>query len=136
MPIVTAVKLGFFNYVNYKGRARRADFWWWVLASRLGQLVASGIGDAVGTLFFCAVLLPSIMFGIRRMHDVNKSGWWVLIPVAPFMSVFFIDQLSFRLVSFLLFFAIIAMILNIIFWAQPSDAGVNRFGPPAPPANF
>ena len=107
MPIVTAVKLGFFNYVNYKGRARRADFWWWVLASRLGQLVASGIGNAVGGLFFFAVLLPSIMFGIRRMHDVNKSGWWILLPIG-----------------------------NIIFWAQPGDASSNRFGPPAPPTNF
>jgi uncharacterized membrane protein YhaH (DUF805 family) len=107
MPIVTAVKLGFFNYVIYKGRARRGDFWWWVLASRLGQAVASYVSDGVGLLFFFAVLLPSIMFGIRRMHDVNRSGWWILLPIG-----------------------------NLIFWAQPGDVSINRFGPPAPPANF
>ena len=107
MPIVTAVKLGFLNYVNYKGRARRGDFWWWFLASRLGQLIASATSEGLGALFFFAVLLPSIMFCIRRMHDVDRSGWWFLCPF-----------------------------VNLYFFVQPSDGGINRFGPPAPPTSF
>ena len=107
MPIVTAVKLGFVNYINYKGRARRNDFWWWMLFTIVGQLLVAGVSTSAGNLFSAAIFLPQIMFGIRRMHDVNKSGWWILFPIG-----------------------------NLIFWAQPSDAGVNRFGPPAPPANF
>ena len=107
MPIVTAVKLAFVNYINYKGRARRNDFWWWMLFTVVVQLLVSEVSTSAGNLFSAVIFLPQIMFGIRRMHDVNKSGWWILLPIG-----------------------------NLIFWAQPSDAGVNRFGPPAPPANF
>jgi uncharacterized membrane protein YhaH (DUF805 family) len=107
MPIVTAVKLAFVNYINYKGRARRNDFWWWMLFTVVVQLLVSEVSTSAGNLFSAVIFLPQIMFGIRRMHDVNKSGWWILLPIG-----------------------------NLIFWAQPGDTGVNRFGPPAPPANF
>lgn len=107
MPIVTAVKLGFVNYINYKGRARRNDFWWWMLFTVVAQLLVSEVSTSAGNLFSAVIFLPQIMFGIRRMHDVNKSGWWILFPIG-----------------------------NLIFWAQPSDVSINRFGPPAPPANF
>ena len=75
MPIVTAVKLAFVNYINYKGRARRNDFWWWMLFTVVAQLLISGVSTSGGNLFSAAIFLPQIMFGIRRMHDVNKSGW-------------------------------------------------------------
>ncbi|MEI6743459.1 MAG: DUF805 domain-containing protein [bacterium] len=107
MPIVTAVKLGFFNYVNYKGRARRGDFWWWILFTIVAQYLVSAANASAGNIVSTALVLPQIMFGIRRMHDCNKSGWWILFPV-----------------------------VNLIFWAQPGDASTNRFGPPAPPTNF
>ncbi len=107
MPIVTAVKLAFVNYINYKGRARRNDFWWWMLFTVVVQLLVAGVSTSAGNLFSAVIFLPQIMFGIRRMHDVNKSGWWILLPIG-----------------------------NLIFWAQPGDVSINRFGPPAPPANF
>jgi uncharacterized membrane protein YhaH (DUF805 family) len=107
MPIVTAAKLGFYNYVNYKGRARRADFWWWILFTIVSQYLVSAVSSSVGNIFSTILFLPQIMFAIRRMHDVNKSGWWILLPIG-----------------------------NIIFWAQSGDASSNRFGPPAPPTNF
>ena len=108
MPIIAAAKLGFFNYVNYKGRAHRADFWWWTLFAVLSQFLISRASLVIGGYYFLALLLPSIMFSIRRMHDVDRSGWWNICP----------------------------FLVPLYFLVQPGDAGINRFGPPAPPTNF
>lgn len=75
------------NYAGFEGRARRSEFWYFVLftiiiAAILGfidgmiGLVTIGIAD----IFSLAVLVPSIAVGIRRMHDIGKSGWFILIP--------------------------------------------------------
>lgn len=104
MPIVTAVRIGFQNYVNFRTRARRADFWWWFLFVVVGEVILSSISSNLGNLFALATVLPHIMFGIRRMHDTNRRGWWVLFPI-----------------------------VNLVFWAQPGTQGENRFGPPPPP---
>lgn len=76
------------NYVNFEGRARRAEYWQFVLVNVLISIVLSIIDLSVGlksfginNLYSLAVLLPSIAVGIRRMHDVGKSGWFLLIPI-------------------------------------------------------
>ena len=104
MPIVIAIKTGFLNYVNFRTRARRADFWWWFLFIVVGEVILSNVSDDLANIFGLITILPHIMFGIRRMHDTNRSGWWLLLPI-----------------------------VNLVFWAQPGTDGVNRFGPPPPP---
>ena len=104
MPLIAAVKLGFMNYTNPRGRARRADFWWWFLFVLVVELVLSSVSNSLATVFSIATFLPYIMYGIRRMHDTNHVGWWVLCPI-----------------------------VNLVFWATPGDQGENRFGPPPPP---
>ena len=99
-------------YAQITGRASRSEYWWFVLFTAIASGAAGALdvlfpGDLLQTLFGLATLIPGIVLGIRRMHDVNKSGWWILLPIG-----------------------------NIIFWAQPGDASTNRFGPPAPPTNF
>lgn len=74
------------NYANFNGRARRAEYWWFFLASLIAsivlQIIDSIIGMAIlGTIYSLAVLIPSIAVAIRRMHDVGKSGWFILIPI-------------------------------------------------------
>lgn len=74
------------NYANFNGRARRAEYWWFFLAnvivSIVLQIIDSIIGMAIlGTIYSLAVLLPGIAVAIRRMHDVGKSGWFILIPI-------------------------------------------------------
>ncbi|UZR93469.1 DUF805 domain-containing protein [Chondrinema litorale] len=74
------------NYVDFNGRARRSEFWYFTLFNFLIYVGLLVISYVIGTSFlfnlYClAVLLPSIAVGIRRMHDVGKSGWFVLIPV-------------------------------------------------------
>ena len=86
-----AVKLGFTRYVDFSGRSSRAEFWWWFLfGSILGLvgfivdigagLIVSGIG-VVGLIFALVLLIPNLAIGVRRLHDVNRSGWWLLGPI-------------------------------------------------------
>ena len=78
-----AIGLGFKNYVNFSGRATRAEYWWWVLFVFLGGVV-TGIIDSFGIgvtqgLFNLATLIPGLALGARRLHDIGKSGWWQLL---------------------------------------------------------
>ncbi|MEY3615784.1 MAG: hypothetical protein RLZZ518_785 [Actinomycetota bacterium] len=104
MSFVDAIKSGFRNYANFKGRAGRSEYWWFFLFSLIVQSAASGFGSAFGNLASIAFLLPSIAVGVRRMHDTGHRGWWMLFPI-----------------------------VNIVFAATKSDPAANRFGPPPPP---
>lgn len=106
-----AVTLFFTNYVNFSGRSNRGEYWWAFLAIFLISLglsildMALGIG-LLGGLFSLATLLPGLAIGARRLHDIDKSGWWLLIGLIP-------------LVGFLVL---------IYFFVQPPNPGPNRFG--------
>jgi uncharacterized membrane protein YhaH (DUF805 family) len=74
------------NYANFNGRARRSEYWYFALFSTIISLILTYAGAAAGTsmlgnIYSLAVLIPSIAVGVRRMHDVGKSGWFVLIPI-------------------------------------------------------
>jgi len=104
MSFADAIKAGFRNYANFKGRAMRSEYWWWALFSFLAQAAAGTVAESIGNLVSIALLLPSISAGVRRMHDVDRSGWWILFPI-----------------------------YNIVLLAKRSNTGENRFGPPEPP---
>lgn len=74
------------KYVDFNGRARRSEYWYFVLFNIIFSIVLAVIDGAMniailGTIYSLGVLLPSIAVAIRRMHDVNKSGWFCLIPI-------------------------------------------------------
>ncbi|UEG48634.1 DUF805 domain-containing protein [Ferruginibacter lapsinanis] len=76
------------NYANFEGRARRKEYWYFTLFSILISIVISFIDAAIGStigilglIFSFGTLIPSIAVGVRRMHDVGKSGWYLLIPI-------------------------------------------------------
>ncbi len=74
------------NFAQFNGRARRAEYWYFVLFNFIISLaltftgMASGAGDWLANIYSLIVLIPSIAVGVRRMHDVGKSGWFLLIP--------------------------------------------------------
>jgi uncharacterized membrane protein YhaH (DUF805 family) len=83
------------NYANFKGRSTRADYWWVCLANFLIGFVLgfisgiipdlAGLLSLVSTLYSLAVLVPTLALIVRRLHDINKSGWsylFCLIPLA------------------------------------------------------
>ena len=92
------------NYANLNGRASRSEYWWFVLFylivntvtfvidSTLGTMVTFDMGY-VGLIAFLALLLPTVSVSVRRLHDIGKSGWWILlaiIPIVNFIGIFVI----------------------------------------------
>jgi len=88
------------NYIIYDGRAHREEYWLFHLFNTLIATAIYLVNIQIYGLYLLCVLLPSIAVGIRRMHDANHSGWWLLFPV-----------------------------VNLIFLIQESQEGENRFGP-------
>jgi uncharacterized membrane protein YhaH (DUF805 family) len=74
------------NYAKFSGRARRSEYWYFIL---FNVIIAFAFGFVCGLLkvpqlaniYTLAVLIPSIAVAVRRMHDVGKSGWFLLIPI-------------------------------------------------------
>ncbi len=76
------------NYVNFDGRARRSEYWYYTLVSIIISIILifadAAIGSVegiLGLIFSLGTIIPSIAVGVRRMHDVGKSGWYILIPI-------------------------------------------------------
>jgi uncharacterized membrane protein YhaH (DUF805 family) len=110
MGFVDAIKSGFNNYVGFSSRAARSEYWYWTLFTIIASIVA-GIIDAViglgfiGGIVSLALLLPSIAVSIRRLHDLDRTGWWLLIALT-----------------------IIGCILLLIWDCMKGTTGSNRFG--------
>jgi uncharacterized membrane protein YhaH (DUF805 family) len=80
--IIDAVKDGFNRYADFSGLSTRAQYWYFILATNLATFVGSLIaGDMVGNLISLLSIIPTIAAGVRRMHDVGKSGWFILVPI-------------------------------------------------------
>jgi uncharacterized membrane protein YhaH (DUF805 family) len=110
MGFVDAIKSGFNNYVNFSGRACRSEFWFWALFSLIANIVASiidlGLGVGfVGLIVALALLLPGIAVAVRRLHDIDRTGWWLLIA-----------------------FTGIGIILLLVWDCIKGTSGPNRFG--------
>lgn len=99
------------NYANFSGRDTRAQFWWFALANLIISVVASIVATSIGVpllsnLYSLAVLVPGVAAAIRRLHDVDKSGWWLLLVLVP----------------------IVGLIVVIVFLATDTTAGSNQYG--------
>lgn len=100
------------QFADFKGRARRKEFWMFALVNFVVSLVISIVGSIIGTtllstIYSLAILLPSLGVGVRRLHDVGKSGWYMLASLIP----------------------IIGWIWLLILAVQDSQPGDNQWGP-------
>jgi uncharacterized membrane protein YhaH (DUF805 family) len=80
------------QYADFKGRTGREAYWMFVLISLALQIAISIVEVVVGTtflgiLFLILILIPSIAIAARRLHDINKSGWWQLIGLIPLVGI-------------------------------------------------
>jgi uncharacterized membrane protein YhaH (DUF805 family) len=116
MNFSTAISVCMGKYGTFKGRASRSEFWWFYLftvllswgGSIVGASTDSEIGaDVVSTGISLIFLVPVIAVGSRRLHDINKSGWWQLILLTG-----------------------IGAILLIIWWAKEGTKEINEYGEP------
>ena len=74
------------NYAVFTGRANRSEYWYFVLFNLIFSFVIGFIAGFIkipilGSIYSLAVLIPGIAVGVRRMHDVDKSGWFLLVPI-------------------------------------------------------
>ncbi|KAA8995177.1 DUF805 domain-containing protein [Affinibrenneria salicis] len=80
------------NYVGFSGRARRKEYWMFYLFNIIVSLVVAIIDTALGLnaillmIYALAILLPGLAVTVRRLHDIGKSGWWILISMVPFVG--------------------------------------------------
>jgi uncharacterized membrane protein YhaH (DUF805 family) len=97
MDFWEAVASGFTNYVTFSGRAIRSEFWYWILFAVLGASATSVIDGVMfpqavwpptssfisplNSIFHLLTFLPSVAVGVRRLHDIGRSGWWQLIAL-------------------------------------------------------
>ncbi|MEE8117985.1 MAG: DUF805 domain-containing protein [Gammaproteobacteria bacterium] len=86
------------KYAVFNGRARRKEYWYFVLFNIIISIVFAVIDSATGSfsaeigigllggIYTLAVLIPSIAVQVRRLHDTDRSGWWLLISLIPFIG--------------------------------------------------
>lgn len=78
VDFLTAIKLFFANYANFRGRSTRAEYWWVALFLVIVSLAFSMLKhNLLSTIFSLAVFIPSLAIAFRRFHDTGRSGWWV-----------------------------------------------------------
>ena len=92
-----AVSSCFSNYVTFSGRASRSEYWYWylfLLVGTLCALIADGLilenmeTQPINSIFALLTFLPGLAVLVRRLHDVNRSGWWLLIALTG-IGIFF-----------------------------------------------
>ena len=100
------------NYVGFEGRARRTEYWMFVLFNFLAAIVLAifeyllGLESVLTVLYSLAIILPSLAVAVRRLHDTGRSGWWVLINLVP----------------------LVGGIILLVFMCLDSQEGENQYG--------
>ena len=116
LGFVDAVKICLTEkYCDFNGRARRSEYWWFCLCnfvlSYVVNLIGGLISPTVGMVLTCIVtlglLLPGLGVCVRRLHDIGKSGWLVLLALIP----------------------LVGAIILIVWFCKDSDRGSNAYGP-------
>ncbi len=119
MGFGAAIRSCFAKYVTFSGRAVRSEFWYFFLFSLLVNIAATALDFAIfgmspyrplQLIANLALLLPRISVAVRRLHDIDRSGWWFFLVLVP----------------------IIGWIIQLIWYCTRGTEGDNRFGP-APP---
>lgn len=100
------------QYADFRGRARRSEYWYFVLFNLIVETVLEAIAYLLGANFLLsiyglAILIPSLAVGVRRLHDAGKSGWYMLVALIP----------------------LIGWIWLIILLCRDSQHGTNEWGP-------
>lgn len=103
--IQKAVKTCFRKYADFSGRAARPEFWWFFLFQLVVLLIAGAISDVLYYIVALGLLLPGLAVGARRLHDIGKTAWLLLVGLIP----------------------VLGFLLLLYWFAQPT-AGANAYG--------
>ena len=82
MLMIDALKDGFNRFTDFSGVSSRSQYWYFILGTTIATVIAQvAFGDFAGNLVSIITILPTIAVAVRRMHDVGKSGWFILVPI-------------------------------------------------------
>ena len=104
------------NYCNFQGRSSRSEYWWYCLCMAIFGFILGFIcelifshtfANIITSLVSLALILPGLGLAVRRLHDIGKSGWLVLLALIP----------------------VVGAIVLIIWFCQPSQPTPNQYGP-------
>jgi uncharacterized membrane protein YhaH (DUF805 family) len=130
------------RYAEFSGRSRRKEFWMfqllviivnvvlWIIESALGLSANMGSYGPLSLLFLIATLIPQIAVGIRRLHDTDRSGWWVAVLFGLLLLVIgaILTQVSQALGLVLALAYCVVVIMFLVFMVLPGTNGPNRYG--------
>ena len=142
------------KYVDFTGRAPRAEYWWYVLAIIVLSIVARIIDNILGMnvvgtygplslIVMLGLLVPNLAVSVRRLHDTNRSGWWILLPIIPYCAAFLFGGAAMMgaasgssagmmagagLAGIFLLIGFVCAIVLLVFMCLPSTPGENRYG--------
>ena len=92
---IDAIKLAFKNYVNFNGRSRRSELWWFILFNMIIQIIIIILANLItknlmflSYIYSLIIFLPGLGLVIRRLHDIGKSGWYIFIAFIPLVGIF------------------------------------------------
>ncbi len=155
------------RYADFRGRSQRIEFWMWVLFQFLVTIVLVTLDNVLGLggthrvsgvpggsaasfsygvyasaglltwIFWLLALIPHLAVQVRRLHDSDRTGWWVLMPVAPYLVTLLVLVIgaASRSITMMLIGALFAVlsfggvIALLVFYCLDGTRGVNRFGP-------
>jgi uncharacterized membrane protein YhaH (DUF805 family) len=106
MSFVEAIKSGFSRYVTFSGRSSRPEYWYWALFTVIGGLTTAIFDAAIfgynpGTsplngIFDLVTILPSLAVAARRLHDIDRTAWWLLIALTGIGAILLIVWFCFK----------------------------------------
>ena len=105
MTLSESIGTCFSKYAKFDGRAARSEYWWFMLFIFLVSGAAASINDSVSGVLAFAFLLPHLAVASRRLHDLDRTAWWLLLGLVP-----------------------IANILLLIWFCMKGTSGPNRYG--------
>lgn len=155
------------RYADFGGRSRRMEFWMWVLGVIVVTIVltlldsllglggrsavnstlppgATGFGYSAYTsggiltgIFSLAILIPNIAVAVRRLHDTNRTGWWILAPLLPYLIGVILLIGGAASGGFVLagigalfsFVGLLGAVVTLVFYCLPGTKGPNKYGP-------
>lgn len=117
------------NYANFTGRARRKEYWYFILINAVITAILTALSPTLSILYGLFAFVPTISVGIRRLHDVNKTGWWYLPSILASFAWEFSKNSDDQLLAIVaLVSAAISVYVFFAFLIKEGTSGTNQYG--------
>ena len=86
MTFTESIQTCFQKYATFQGTATRSEYWWFALFIFIASMFLGALSTTASVIFTLATLIPQLAAGVRRLHDTDRSGWWLLVSLVPFIG--------------------------------------------------